>query len=88
MPTRSAELTPEQLEAEAKRRAMREYDAKVAAWNADKEAKRQAAIAAFNASPEGKVAARNQAAARNRESVQNVVAPGNIWQRIAQLLGQ
>jgi DNA polymerase III psi subunit len=81
MPTRSAKLTPEQL-------AMREYDAKLAAWRADKEAKRQAAIAAFNASPEGKTAARNQAAARNRESVQNVVAPGNIWQRIAQLLGQ
>jgi DNA polymerase III psi subunit len=81
MPVRSAGLTPEQL-------AMREYEAKLAAWKADKEAKRQAAIAAFNASPEGKAAARNQASARNRESVQNAVAPGNIWQTIAQLLGQ
>jgi hypothetical protein len=80
MPTQSAKLTPEQL-------AMREYDAKLAAWKADKEAKRQAAIAAFNASSEGKAAARNQASVRNRESVQNAVAPENIFQRLARILG-
>jgi len=34
-----------------------------------------------------RISARNKAAAMRRENVQDVIAPENVWQRLARILG-